>query len=67
MAYYVKKQGLSGKVVYWTGTNVWSDDISKKKTFNSENDALTETTVDASNRATSRKKGGFTGSEVVSE
>jgi hypothetical protein len=64
MAYYVKKQGLSGKVVYWTGTNVWSDDISKKKTFTSENDALTETTTDASH---ARKKGGFTGSEVVSE
>ena len=63
MAYYVKKQGLSGKVVYWTGTNVWSDDISKKKTFTSENDALTETTT----AGTTRKKGGFTGSEVVSE
>tara|TARA_B100000212_G_scaffold65268_1_gene45206 strand:+ start:2204 stop:2404 length:201 start_codon:yes stop_codon:yes gene_type:complete len=66
MAYYVKKQGLSGKVVYWTGTNVWSDDISKKKTFNSENEALNETIVDASTTNT-RKKGGFTGSEVVSE
>ena len=64
MAYYVKKQGLSGKVVYWTGTNVWSDDISKKKTFDSEPAALIETTTDAS---TTRKKGGFTGSEVVSE
>ena len=32
MAYYIKKQGLSGKVVYWTGTNVWSDDP-EKKTF----------------------------------
>tara|TARA_B100000212_G_scaffold116825_1_gene87160 strand:- start:196 stop:384 length:189 start_codon:yes stop_codon:yes gene_type:complete len=62
MAYYVKKQGLSGKVVYWTGTNVWSDDISKKKTFTSEGDALDEISVSAS-----RKKGGFTGSEVVSE
>tara|TARA_B100000927_G_scaffold102322_1_gene82893 strand:+ start:1725 stop:1913 length:189 start_codon:yes stop_codon:yes gene_type:complete len=62
MAYYVKKQGLSGKVVYWTGTNVWSDDISKKKTFTSETDAFEETIIDAS-----RKKGGFTGSEVVSE
>jgi hypothetical protein len=64
MAYYVKKQGLSGKVVYWTGTNVWSDDISKKKTFASENDAQSETLADP---AHSRKKGGFTGSEVVSE
>ena len=63
MAYYVKKQGLSGKVVYWTGTNVWSDDISKKKTFTSQNDALIETTT----ADTTRKKGGFTGSEVVSE
>ena len=66
MAYYVKKQGLSGKVVYWTGTNVWSDDISKKKTFNSENDAINETLANASTTST-RKKGGFTGSEVVSE
>ena len=36
MAYYIKKQGLSGRVVYWTGTNVWSDDISKKKTYTSQ-------------------------------
>ena len=67
MAYYVKKQGLSGKVVYWTGTNVWSDDISKKKTFNSEDDALDEIRVDAADKSYPRKKGGFTGSEVVSE
>ena len=33
MAYYIKKQGLSGKVVYWTGGNVWSDDIAEKKTY----------------------------------
>ena len=64
MAYYVKKQGLSGRVVYWTGGNVWSDDISKKKTFNSETDAFEETIIDASDL---RKKGGFTGCEVVSE
>ena len=63
MAFYIKKQGLSGKVVYWTGTNVWSDDISKKKTFTSDSAALKETTTDS----TTRKKGGFTGSEVVSE
>ena len=31
MGYYLKKQGLSGRVVYWTGDNVWSDDTSKKK------------------------------------
>ena len=63
MAYYVKKQGLSGRVVYWTGTNVWSDDISKKKTFASEPAALSQTQKDGGNE----KKGGFTGSEVVSE
>ena len=64
MAYYVKKQGLSGRVVYWTGGNVWSDDISKKETFTSENDAVNQT---LKGDGSGKKKGGFTGSEVVSE
>ena len=42
MAYYIKKQGLSGKVVYWTGGNVWSDDISKKKTYVNEGTAASK-------------------------
>ena len=33
MGYYIKKTGLSGKTVYWTGGVHWSDDISKKKTY----------------------------------
>ena len=33
MGYYIKKTGLSGKTVYWTGGVRWSDDISKKKTY----------------------------------
>ncbi|GIS09102.1 MAG: hypothetical protein CM15mP113_2320 [Pseudomonadota bacterium] len=33
MGYYIKKTGLSGKTVYWTGGVHWSDDSSKKKTY----------------------------------
>ena len=33
MGYYIKKTGLSGKTVYWTGGSHWSDDSSKKKTY----------------------------------
>ena len=61
MAYYIKKQGLSGKVVYWTGGNVWSDNIDEKKTY------VNKGTADAKILNQYGKKGGFTGSEVVSE
>lgn len=61
MAYYIKKQGLSGRVVYWTGGNVWSDDISKKETYDDEN------TANERIQNLDGKNGGFTGSEVVSE
>ena len=61
MAYYIKKQGLSGRVVYWTGGNVWSDDISKKETYDDENVANERI------QNSDGKNGGFTGSEVVSE
>ncbi len=61
MAYYIKKQGLSGRVVYWTGGNVWSDDISKKETYADENAANERI------KNSDGKNGGFTGSEVVSE
>ena len=33
MGYYIKKTGLSGKTVYWTGGVHWSDNISKKKVY----------------------------------
>ena len=33
MGYYIKKTGLSGKTVYWTGGVHWSDDSSKKKIY----------------------------------
>ena len=61
MAYYIKKQGLSGKVVYWTGGNVWSDDISKKKTY------VYEGTATSKIANPDGKNGGFVGAEVVSE
>ena len=61
MAYYIKKQGLSGKVVYWTGTNVWSDDPSKKKTYVNEGTAASKIANPDG------KNGGFNGAEVVSE
>ena len=61
MAYYIKKQGLSGKVVYWTGTNVWSDDASKKKTYVNEGTAICKIANPDG------KNGGFNGASVVSE
>ena len=61
MAYYIKKQGLSGKVVYWTGGNVWSDDIAEKKTY------VNKGTADSKILNRDGKNGGFTGAEVVSE
>ena len=61
MAYYIKNQGLSGKVVYWTGGNVWSDDIAEKKTY------VNKGTADAKILNPDGKNGGFTGAEVVSE
>ncbi len=61
MAYYIKKQGLSGKVVYWTGGNVWSDDIAEKKTY------VNKGTADSKILNPDGKNGGFTGAEVVSE
>tara|TARA_B100001287_G_scaffold103111_1_gene86659 strand:+ start:1952 stop:2134 length:183 start_codon:yes stop_codon:yes gene_type:complete len=60
MAYYVKKQGLSGKVVYWTGENVWSDDPEKKTLLDKE---IAENMI----KNPDGKNGGFTGSEVVFE
>ena len=33
MGYYIKKTGLSGKTVYWTGGVHWSDDESNKKVY----------------------------------
>ncbi len=33
MGYYIKKTGVSGQIVYWTGGVHWSDDVSKKKTY----------------------------------
>ena len=59
MAYYIKKQGLSGREVYWTGGNRWSDDFDKKKTYVNKGTA--------SNRILNMEgtNGGFTGAEVV--
>ena len=61
MAYYIKKQGLSGKVIYWTGGNVWSDDIGNRKTY------VNKGTADSKILNPDGKNGGFTGAEVVSE
>ena len=61
MGYYIKKTGLSGKTVYWTGGVHWSDDVSKKKTY------VNKGTADAKIVNTDGKNGGFTGASVVSE
>lgn len=61
MGYYLKKQGLSGRVVYWTGNKVWSDDISKKFIYNTE-----EVAEDAI-KNNDGKNGGFSGTQIVSE
>ena len=61
MGYYLKKQGLSGRVVYWTGDQVWSDDISKKLIYNTEK--VAENAIKNNNG----KNGGFYGTEIVSE
>lgn len=61
MGYYLKKQGLSGRVVYWTGDQVWSDDISKKFIYNSK--VMAEGIIKNENG----KNGGFSGTEIVSE
>ncbi len=55
MAYYIKKQGLSGKIVYWTGGNNWSDNIDEKKTY------VNKGTADAKIVNPDGKNGGFTG------
>ena len=60
MGYYIKKTGLSGKTVYWTGVH-WSDDISKKKVYANKG------TADAKLVNTDGKNGGWTGATVVSE
>ena len=61
MGYYIKKTGLSGKIVYWTGGVHWSDDSSKKKTY------ANKSTADAKIVNTDGKNGGWTGATVVSE
>jgi len=61
MAYYIKKQGLSGKVVYWTGGNVSSYDLAEKKTY------VNKGTADAKLLDPGSKNGGFTGAEVVAK
>tara|TARA_B100002051_G_scaffold188958_1_gene178994 strand:- start:1774 stop:1959 length:186 start_codon:yes stop_codon:yes gene_type:complete len=61
MGYYLKKQGLSGRVVYWTGNKVWSDDISKKQLYASEESI--ETLI----KNEDGRNGGFSGTQIVSE
>ena len=61
MGYYIKKTGLSGKTVYWTGGVHWSDDSSKKKTY------VNKGTADAKIVNTDGTNGGWTGATVVSE
>ena len=61
MGYYIKKTGLSGKIVYWIGGSHWSDDSSKKKTY------VNKGTADAKIVNTDGKNGGWTGATVVSE
>ena len=61
MGYYIKKTGVSGKIVYWAGGVHWSDDISKKKTY------VNKGTADAKLFNTYGKNGGWSGAIVVSE
>jgi len=61
MGYYLKKQGLSGRDVYYTGDQVWSDDISKKAIYPSEG------VVESIIKNEDGKNGGFSGTEIVSE
>jgi len=61
MGYYLKKQGLSGRDVYYTGDQVWSDDISKKIIFNTK--VMAEGIIKNENG----KNGGFSGTQIVSE
>ena len=61
MGYYIKKKGVYGKTVQWTGGDNWSDDISKKKTY------VNKGTADAKIVNTDGKNGGWTGATVVSE
>tara|TARA_B100000123_G_scaffold31483_1_gene21153 strand:+ start:245 stop:430 length:186 start_codon:yes stop_codon:yes gene_type:complete len=61
MGYYLKKQGLSGRVVYWTGNKVWSDDISKKAVYAAED--VAESII----KNNDGKNGGFSGTQIVSE
>ena len=69
MGYYLKKQGLSGRVVYWIGEdkstgetrNIWSDVSSDKKIFSSEE------SIQALNKNEDAKNGGFSGAQIVSE
>ena len=61
MGYYIKKTGLSGKTVYWTGGVHWADNISSKKVYASKG------TADAKIVNTDGKNGGWKGATVVSE
>jgi len=61
MGYYIKKTGLSGKTVYWTGGVHWSDDVSKKKVYANKG------TADNKILNTDGTNGGWTGATVVSE
>ena len=62
MAYYIKRPAkLNSGDVYWTGTNKWSNDISKKKTY------VNKATADAKLPNTDGKNGGFENATVVSE
>ena len=61
MGYYIKKTGLSGKTVYWTGGVHWSDNSSSKKVY------ATKSTADAKIVNTDGKNGGWKGATVVSE
>ena len=63
MAYHIKKTSAldSSKTVYFTGTAVWSDDITQRKTYANESDA------NAQIANPDGKNGGFTGCTIVSE
>ena len=61
MPYYIKKQGLSGRMVYWCGESVWSDDRKKSQGF--PNTEMAENTI----KNPDGKNGGVTGAVVIEE
>ena len=67
MAFHIEKASvITGKTVYYTGDNRWSDDASKKKSFSTKAKATAETNVQTDSLTGPRTGAGFKGATVVS-